>query len=136
MKVAIFADSIIHKGGVERIILAQAKELNADIYVGRYDPDATFEEYKYLNVKTLLKNPKIGYNNLIGRFTTLYIWFLFFTLNLKKKYDAYILHGAGALNAAWRFKPNIWYCHSPSRYLYDLREEEAGRHKGIIKFNF
>ncbi|HDJ89114.1 MAG TPA: glycosyltransferase, partial [Thermoprotei archaeon] len=53
----------------------------------------------------------------------------FSRLNLKD-YDIYILHGGKSLELARRHHPNLWYCHSPTIWLYDLYEEELRR------FNF
>ena len=47
-RVAILVDSLKNKGGIERIVLLQAKMYGADIYTGVYDKDTTFEEFSDL----------------------------------------------------------------------------------------
>ncbi|MBT3720054.1 glycosyltransferase, partial [archaeon] len=133
LKVAIFADAIVNRGGGERIILEQAKHFNADIYTIRYISEKTFSDFKTLKVHLLSKFNQIGYSKILGKIFTLYSWYIFSTLKLKKKYDVYIFHFAGSLNAAKNFYPNVWYCHSPSRYIYDMYNEELNKHKDILK---
>ncbi len=125
MKVAILVDALVNRGGVERIVLSQAKHFNADIYVGIYDPNSTFNEFTSLPINTILNKKKIA------KLTTLRLWYKF--SKLKLDYDFYIFHGAGSLNAAKNHKPNIMYCHSPSRYLYDLHEVEYKKQTGLGK---
>lgn len=134
MKVAILTDALVNRGGVERIILEQARLTRADIFVGRYQPENTFPEFSKLKVLPIIKNYSIGYGNFFHSLMTLYIWFKFSKLHLK--YDCFIIHGAGALNAARYNHPNLWYCHSPSRYLYDFFDDEYRSKKGIFKFLF
>ncbi|MEM4396992.1 MAG: glycosyltransferase [Candidatus Woesearchaeota archaeon] len=118
MRVAILVDALVNKGGVERIVLQQAKLFNADLYVGRFSEN-TFEEFKNFNIIKITKT-----YNVYSRLHTLYLWYKFSKLNLQGKYDLFIIHGASALNSARKNNPNLWYCHSPSRYLYDLHQEE------------
>jgi glycosyltransferase involved in cell wall biosynthesis len=127
MKVAIITDSITNTGGAERVILEQAKYFNADVYVALYSPGTTFKEFSKLNIKKIM-NVKLP-----NKIRTIYLWHIFASLKLKKKYDFYIFHGAGAINASKKLKPNVWYCHSPSRYLYDLYKHEMQQHKGLSR---
>ena len=41
-------------------------------------------------------------------------------LNLKNKYDFFIIGGDWAISSAVKNKPNIWYVHSPIREIWDL----------------
>lgn len=125
MRIAILVDSLLNKGGIERIVLIQAKAFNADIYCGVYDPSTTFESFGECKIITLLNEVKHSRTN------TLKIWQKFSSLKLS--YDFYIFHGAGSLNAAKRHKPNFWYCHSPSRYLYDLYPDELNKKSLFVK---
>jgi glycosyltransferase involved in cell wall biosynthesis len=127
MRVAIFADAIVNKGGIERIILSMAQHYKADIYAGKFYPEMTFSEFRRLNVIRLADT------YLPQKFQTLFIWWRFSQINLSAKYDLFIFHGAGALNAARKHHPNVWYCHAPSRYIYDLYEEEISKQKGLLK---
>ena len=113
-RIAILVDAITNKGGIERVVLEVAKYYDADIYAGIYSAETSFEELKKLKITQLI-NKKLP-----RKLNTLYSWHKFSTLKLKKKYDCYLFFGTGSLNAAKNHKPNIWYCTSPSRYLYDL----------------
>ena len=80
-KIAIIADSLTNKGGVERIILEQAKQFDADIYVARYDK-STFSEFKELKIIPI--SPFVGTKyGFLGKFYTLYSWLKFSKLKLK-----------------------------------------------------
>jgi glycosyltransferase involved in cell wall biosynthesis len=132
MKVAIFIDALINMGGVERLVLEQAKLFNADIYVGRFWKQATFPEFKKCKIIALTKTPGTGFKTLKDKLFTISLWLNFSRLKLKR-YDLFIIHGSAALNAAKNNRPNIWYCHSPSRYLYDLYQEEYSKQVGLGK---
>jgi glycosyltransferase involved in cell wall biosynthesis len=128
MKTAILVDSLANRGGIERIVLEQARIFDADIYSGRYDPEKTFPEFKSMNVKQIVGRSGARPAGILGSVHTLYIWYKFSSLRLKG-YDRFIFHGAASLNAAKNHKPNLWYCHSPSRYLYDLHKEVRAKMK-------
>jgi len=130
LKVAILIDSIVNKGGIERMMLEIAKFYDADIYVGDIDYKTTFSSFSNLNIS------KITTKKFSNKFNTLHIWYKFRTLRLKQKYNLYILSGTGALNSAKKYRPNLWYCTSPSRYLYDLYKREKSYQKGIGKLLF
>ena len=121
MRIAILTDTLANKGGMERLVLKQSKVYDADIITGKYYPDRTFEEFKNRRITTLL--PSKPHSS----FDTINLWRKF--ASLKLDYDFYIFHGIGPVNAAKNCKPNLWYCHSPSRYLYDLYEEELAKRK-------
>lgn len=123
MKVAILTPGLVNKGGAERIVLLQAKRYNADIYAGRYNPKTTFEEFRKCKVRPLIKG------GLPRRLGTLQILHRFKQLKLEN-YDLYILHGGASLAASRKHHPNIWYCHAPNRWLYDLYKHE------LKKFSF
>jgi len=40
-------------------------------------------------------------------------------LNLRKKYDFYIIDGDWAMSGAFNNHPNLWYVHSPIREIWD-----------------
>lgn len=129
MKVVILVDALMNKGGIERIVLEQSKYFDADIIAGKYYSESTFSEFKKMRIKTLISSKNHSFLD------TLKIWVLFNFVDCKK-YDLIIFHGMSALNSASKNQHNIWYCHSPSRYLYDLYEEEYKKQKGIKKIIF
>jgi glycosyltransferase involved in cell wall biosynthesis len=128
MRVAVLADYLVNYGGIERLVLITAEAFDADIITGIYLPDKTFPGFRNKKIVQLLENTKQS------PFTTLLLWHKY--RRIKLDYEAYIFYGAASLNAAWRNKPNLWYCNSPSRYLYDLYEEELKNKRGLNRFIF
>lgn len=127
MKVAILVDVLGNKGGIERIVLLQAKLFNADIYAGRYIPKTTFKEFNNFKITEINKT------KFPQRIWSFYNRIKFCKLNLTK-YDLVIMHGGGSLSAAKNNKNNIWYCHAPTIWLYSTTNEDLGR-IGFFKRN-
>lgn len=116
MKVAIICDSLAG-GGAQRVVLALAKAFNADVYTG-YVAN-TYEDLKNINIKSRI----IGRDFRPSLIFSLYLLRAFKNISIKTSYDLYIFSGNLCISAAERFKPNIWYCHTPSRILYVEREK-------------
>jgi len=51
-------------------------------------------------------------------------------------YDFYVFSGNWAQLAARNHRPNIWYCHTPPRLLYDLNESYAQRLNPVVRVGF
>lgn len=113
MRCAIFHDYIENRGGGERVTLILAKALKADIYTTSYLPEATFSGFGGCNIHQLGR--RTSSEGLMQTETAL----RFFTARAKG-YDAYIYSGTWCLFAAPHHEPNLWYCHTPNRKLYDL----------------
>ena len=117
MKIAIFHQFLDNIGGSEIVCLTLARELKADIYTTNIDKE---------------KIKKMGFENVnvisIGKVPIHAPWRqqLAFArmrfLNLKNKYDCYIIGGDWAISSAINHKPNLWYVHSPIREIYDLHK--------------
>ncbi len=118
MKIAIFHQFMDNIGGAEMVVLYMAKYLNADIYTTNINED---------------KIKKMGFEEIIPRIHSigtlprqapfrqqLALW-KFRRLNLKNKYDQYIIAGDWAMSAAVNHKPNIWYVHSPLNELWQFK---------------
>lgn len=120
MDIAVVHDILDVKGGAERVAITLAKAFDADLYTLRYDQEKTFQDAKNLNVKELtslkIKESQIPW---------IYPFFHFFgllrikSLNLSD-YDLVIT--SGKLGHFATCKNSIWYCHTPPRFLYDLRD--------------
>jgi len=112
MKVAIFHDYFGAIGGGERVVLAMATALDADIIttdtdaLKKMDPDA--------RVISLGPSPAVP-----GLKQVAVSW-KFWSCNFSKDYDFFIFSGNWAHYAAHRHHPNLWYCHTPVRAFYDL----------------
>ena len=120
MKIAIIHSNLINQGGIERIVLLMAKTFKADVITGEYDKEKTFKEFEKINVIELPKT------DLPQKLKSLMIRHKFKKLRLD--YDFYILHGGASLELAKHHKPNLWYCHSPTKWLYQLYKEEVKKY--------
>jgi glycosyltransferase involved in cell wall biosynthesis len=112
MKVAVFHDYFGAIGGGERVVLAIAKALDADIIttdtdtLRKMDPDA--------RVISLGPTPAVpGLKQIVASWK-------FRTCDFSGDYDFFIFSGNWAHYAAHRHHPNLWYCHTPVRAFYDL----------------
>ncbi len=114
MKIAIFHNYLDNIGGAEIVTLTLAKELNANIYTTNYDLEKIQKMGFYPKIYSIGKIP------LNAPFRQQLASLRFRKLNLKNKYDFYIIAGDWAMSAAVNHKPNLWYVHSPTRELYDL----------------
>ncbi|MCX6819343.1 MAG: glycosyltransferase [Candidatus Aenigmarchaeota archaeon] len=114
MKIAILHDYFDKKGGGERLILNLARALKADVYTGFVDYKKTFStrglKIKSLGVKKWL--PVILRNYSIAKKFERYKF---------PKYDAFIISGFWSVSASGNH-PSILYCHTPPRFMYDLRK--------------
>lgn len=117
MRIAIFHDYFRVIGGAEKLVLILAKELGADIITAEADLDCISKtEIQGLNIITLGKLSKIS------DFLPMICRRRFSKCNFSKKYDFFIFSGSFSIYASKKHSPNMWYCHSPLRGLYDLRE--------------
>lgn len=106
-------------GGAEIVVLALAQELEADIYTTNY----SLEKIQKMGFDTSkIKIYSIGKIPLNAPFRQQMALARFRHLNLKNKYDLYIIAGDWALSGAVNNKPNLWYVHSPIREIWDFYE--------------
>ena len=110
MRIAILHDYFDKYGGGEKVAITLAKALGADIITGFVDEKNTYQELMELNVVKIAKKPHIPVISLMGKFE-----------KLKLDYDFFIFSGTICISANQN-KPNLWYCHTPARYLYDLKD--------------
>lgn len=117
MKIAIFHNFMDNIGGAEIVTLTLVRELNADLYTTNIDED---------------KIKKMGFEDTLNRifsigkipnkapFRQQLAFFKFRILNLKNKYDFYIISGDWAMSGAVNNHPNMWYAHSPLNELWEF----------------
>jgi glycosyltransferase involved in cell wall biosynthesis len=126
MKVAVCHDRLMERSGGERVAIVLAKTFNADLFVAKYDAKNTFSFAKKLNVKAVSPSAEPP----VSQLYTL-VWMRdaikFSKLEELKDYDLLITSGQLAHFASVQNPRNIWYCHTPNRALYDLRDEVRGR---------
>lgn len=115
-KIAIFHNYLDNIGGAEMVCLTLAREFNADIYTTNID----YEKIKKMGFEKIIpKIFSIGKVPLKEPFKRQFALFKLKHLNLKNRYDFYIIGGDWALSAAINHHPNLWYIHSPIREIYD-----------------
>ena len=112
MKIAIFHDYFGAIGGGERVVVAMAKILDADIITT--DTDAVRKIDPSVRVISLGKTIKIP------PFKQISATLRFYFCNFSKDYDFFIFTGNWSHAAASRHHPNMWYCYTPVRAFYDL----------------
>ena len=126
MRTGIFFDTFLQGGGAEKIIEVLAEELNADIITSGFNENLYNERIKD-KVKDI-GNSFYGINNRLGFFETA---FRFYFNRKEFDYDFYIFGGIFSIFAAKGNTPNCWFCFSPNRTLYDLKEKRIGE-SGVI----
>ncbi len=114
MKIAIFHNYLDNIGGAERVTLTLARELNADVYTTNIDKNKIkkmgFSDIKMKSIGRIPINAPLRQQLALYKFRK---------LNLKKRYDFYIISGDWAMAGAVNNKPNLWYVHSPIREIWD-----------------
>jgi glycosyltransferase involved in cell wall biosynthesis len=116
-KIAIFHNYLDNIGGAEIVTLTLARELKADIYTTNIDKEKIKKMgFENLNIYSIGKVP------INAPFKHQIALYRFRMLNLKKKYDFYIIAGDWAMSGAVNNHPNLWYVHSPIREIWDSYE--------------
>jgi len=116
MKIALFYDSLVSKGGAERVAIELANNLGADIITSGYDAK--------INQWMPIKNRVIDIENFSVHFLKpLGILFeapIRFFLNKNRfHYDINIYVGFSSIFGSKRGIKNIWYCLTPNKLFYD-----------------
>ena len=122
MRAAIFLDYIGAIGGGERVALMLARALNADIITTDVRMEAVQRlGYGDVRIRSLGRTVKVP------PFKQISASFLFATCDLSKEYDFFIFSGNWSHYAAGKHHPNLWYCYTPVRAFYDLKETIIAR---------
>lgn len=118
-KTAIYYDSLLSIGGAERMVLSLAEKLNADVITSGFNPDLLNTFNTKVNVINI-GNFSIKYSIKLGTLIEQPLRFYFCSLG--NRYDINLFVGYTSIFAAKKGLHNIWYCMSPNRALYDLKE--------------
>ncbi len=116
-KIAIFHNYMDNIGGAEIVGLTLARDLKADFYSTNIDREK-IRKMGFSNIN-LISIGKIPINAPLRQQLAL---IKFRKLNLKNKYDFYIIDGDWAMSGAVNNRPNLWYVHSPIREIWDAYE--------------
>jgi len=127
LKVAIFLDYIGAIGGGERVALMLARALKADIITTDIRLEAVQRlGYGDVRIRTLGKTVKLP------PFKQISASLLFSRCDLSDEYDFFIFSGNWSHYAARKHHPNLWYCYTPVRAFYDLRDSMISRQPNVI----
>lgn len=118
LKIAIFHDYIGSIGGGERVAFVLARAFNGDIITTDIDPVAIrnlgYEDINVISLGRTVKFPALKQITASAMFSI---------CNFSQDYDFFIFSGSWAHYAARKHRPNLWYCHTPARTFYDLKEK-------------
>lgn len=120
-KIAIIHDAFLYRGGGERLVSLMAKTLEADLVAGFFS-EGSFDPRELWFVGRMIPLGKPVFAKGIRHLTLK--WRFFAKAWKLRKYDIVIFSGdcLGAMKHVKRRAKKIYYCHTPPRYLYDLRE--------------
>jgi len=116
-RIAIFHNYLDNIGGAEIVGLTLARELKADVYTTNIDKEK-IKKMGFNDVNII----SIGNIPINAPFRQQLAFLRFRLLNLKNKYDFYIIDGDWAMSGAVKNHPNLWYVHSPIREIWDSYE--------------
>lgn len=119
MRTAVFHDYFGAVGGGEKVVVALAEALGADIIttdtdaVGRLNPSV-----RVVSIGETIKYPPLKQISATRFFSA---------SDFSGDYDFYLFTGNWSHYAARRHHPNLWYCYTPVRAFYDLYATFLGR---------
>ena len=130
MRIAIFHDFIENAGGAEKFVLLLAKKLNATVITTNLNQKAIDAlQLGKINIIDLGSTP------IFFASKHLLVSAKFFLCDFSKDFDFFIFSGNRSIFAAGKHKPNLWYCHSPERAIFDLYnfyKNQMGFFKGLL----
>ncbi|NMC51228.1 glycosyltransferase family 4 protein [Candidatus Kuenenbacteria bacterium] len=120
-KILIIHDRFMFRGGAERLVLIMAKGLGADICTGFWSDSECYPKSEVPHKLFVLGNSsqKSGWRYLKFQ------WLFYFKTKFIRDYDLVIFSGNNCLSAAHNVRAGvkkIFYCHTPVRHAYDLRD--------------
>lgn len=117
MKIAIYYDSLLNKGGGQKVVIELANRLHADIITCGINDEV--KKWMPINGKVIdLGNRTYNFSPPFSFFFEIPFRFFLYKNN---KYDINIFFGIFSIFSSKKGKKNIWYCFTPNRLLYDLR---------------
>lgn len=127
MKIAIFHDYIGAIGGGEKLVLTLAEVMGADVITTDLDTDSV-NKMGFTDVKII----SLGETVKMSPFKQISASWKFARCDFSKDYDFFVFSGNWAPFAAKRHKPNMYYCHTPTRAFYDLYEVYRQKHNFLV----
>jgi glycosyltransferase involved in cell wall biosynthesis len=129
MTVALVHDYLTQRGGAERVVLALTRAFpDAPVHTSLYDPEATFPEFRSVDVRPL----PINRSRLLRRHHRLALPILAPTFSrLRIDADVAICSSSGWAHGANVSGRKIVYCHTPARWLYQS-DRYLGKHSSPL----
>jgi len=116
MRIAVLHDHLRFIGGGERLVLTLASALDADLYVTDLDPELParigMPGVRVHEIAAVPSTPILRQERQASAFRAADL----------PGYEAYVCSGNWAVFAAAKHRPSLWYCYTPVRVFYDLRE--------------
>ncbi len=122
MRVAIFLDYIGAIGGGERVALMLARALKGDVITTDINKES-ISKLGFTDINVISLGSTIKASPLKQISASL----MFASCDFSKDYDFFIFSGNWSHYAAKKHRPNLWYCYTPVRAFYDLRDETIAR---------
>jgi len=123
LNIAIFHSFLDSIGGAEKLVLTLARALGADVITTDHSSEAVekigFQDVRVISIGRTIKRPPLKQISASR---------LFASCDFTSSYDAFILSGDWAVFAAKRHTPNLYYCHTPPRFFYDLYRAKVAQH--------
>lgn len=119
MKIAVFHNYLDNIGGAEIVALTLARELEADVYTTNVDAEK-IRRMGFADVAPRIIS--IGRLPKKAPFRQQLAFWRFRRLNLRGRYDFFIIAGDWAMSGAVNNRPNLWYAHSPLNELWEFRD--------------
>jgi len=121
-KIMIVHPYLFSKGGAERVTLKVAKRYNAPIYAFLYDPEKTFPEFREMKIVRVGGIVAIKMLSGFKYLRSFLACLSYLTCKIEEDYDVIIAFYVPAEFIRNRNERVLWYCHSPNREIYDLKE--------------
>jgi len=116
MDVALVHDYLTQRGGAERVVLSLVKAFpEAPLYTSLYEPDATFPEFRNVDVRPLALN-RIGALRRRHRLALPFLASAFSRLEVDA--DVVVCSSSGWAHGAHVTGRKVVYCYTPARWLY------------------
>ena len=131
-KAIILHDTFLYKWGWERLILMMAKALDSDLASGFFSEwsfDLRKEWFKWKMISVSSEIFKKWFRHLKLK------WAFLFNTSFLKEYETIIFSwdSISAVRNCSKISKKIYYCHTPPRYLYDLRESYLNKVPFVLR---
>ena len=120
-KIAIIHDAFLYRGGGERLVSLMAKSLDADL-IAWFFSEWSFDPRELGFTGKMIALGKPVFMKWVRHM--MLKWRFYWNARVLRKYDIVIFSGdcLWALRHVKKKAKKVYYCHTPPRYLYDLKD--------------